>query len=134
VATFAGYVPAENPEISMVIVVDEPQGAFYASAVAAPVFSQVGHYALRILGVPPDGSVPAPNAKVRAEPAAEPEDITGGEDPTESAQPLSEPTSTEFAARALPDEAESVESEPPSPLAGASVAADGSSRSGTADG
>ena len=66
VATFAGYVPADDPEISMVIVVDEPQGAFYASAVAAPVFSKVGHYALRILAVPPDGSVPPPDTKVRA--------------------------------------------------------------------
>ncbi len=69
VATFAGYVPADDPEISMVIVVDEPQGAFYASAVAAPVFSKVGHYALRILAVPPDGSIPPPDTKVRAAPA-----------------------------------------------------------------
>lgn len=53
----------------MVIVVDEPQGAFYASAVAAPVFSKVGHYALRILAVPPDGSIPPPDTKVRAAPA-----------------------------------------------------------------
>ncbi len=77
VATFAGYVPADDPEISMVIVVDEPQGAFYASAVAAPVFSEVGHYALRILGVPPDGSMPAPDVKVRAQPAVGPEDALG---------------------------------------------------------
>ncbi len=69
VATFAGYVPADDPEISMVIVVDEPQGSFYASAVAAPVFSKVGHYALRILAVPPDGSIPPPDTKVRAAPA-----------------------------------------------------------------
>ncbi len=69
VATFAGYVPADDPEISMVIVVDEPKGAFYASAVAAPVFSEVGHYALRILAVPPDGSIPPPDTKVRAAPA-----------------------------------------------------------------
>ncbi|MDH3293380.1 MAG: penicillin-binding protein 2, partial [Acidimicrobiia bacterium] len=75
VATFAGYVPADDPEISMVIVVDEPQGAFYASAVAAPVFSQVGHYALRILGVPPDGSIPAPDTKVRARPALGPDQV-----------------------------------------------------------
>ena len=69
-----GYVPADNPEISMVIVVDEPQGAFYASAVAAPVFSQVGHYALRILGCTArtDPS-PRPDTKVRAQPALGPE-------------------------------------------------------------
>ncbi len=70
VATFAGYVPAHNPRLSMVIVVDEPQQGWAASTVAAPVFSDVALYALRILGVPPDDGSVDPGARVKAEPAA----------------------------------------------------------------
>ena len=105
VATFAGYVPADDPEISMVIVVDEPQGAFYASAVAAPVFSKVGHYALRILAVPPDGSIPPPDTKVRAAPATvdhlgEAETATAaGVDPQPAASAEANPAVTEAAAQ-----------------------------------
>ncbi len=68
VATFAGYVPAHNPRLSMVIVVDEPQQGWAASTVAAPVFSDVALYALRILGVPPDDGSIDSGAKVKADP------------------------------------------------------------------
>ncbi len=73
VATFAGFVPAYNPRLSMVVVIDEPQGQFYASSVAAPVFAEVSEYALRILGVVPDQPTITDGERVRAEPAPEPE-------------------------------------------------------------
>lgn len=69
VATFAGFVPAGDPRLSMVVVIDEPQGQFYASSVAAPVFAEVGEYALRILGVVPDQPSLADGSRVRAVPA-----------------------------------------------------------------
>lgn len=68
-ATFAGFVPAYDPKLTMVVVVDEPQRGWSASAVAAPVFSEVALYALRILGVPPDTEPTDPDVRVRAEPA-----------------------------------------------------------------
>ncbi len=68
-ATFAGFVPAHAPQLSMVVVVDEPQRGWSASAVAAPVFSEVALYALRILGVPPDTEPTNPDVRVRAKPA-----------------------------------------------------------------
>ena len=40
-ASFAGFFPCDNPQYAAIIVVDEPQTAYYASAVAAPVFSRV---------------------------------------------------------------------------------------------
>ncbi|ACF12456.1 Peptidoglycan glycosyltransferase [Chlorobaculum parvum NCIB 8327] len=40
-SSFVGYFPAENPQYAAIIVVDEPKTAYYASAVAAPVFSRV---------------------------------------------------------------------------------------------
>ncbi|HET7452365.1 MAG TPA: penicillin-binding protein [Thermoanaerobaculia bacterium] len=61
VATFAGYAPADHPRIVLVVTVDEPRGQYFASEVAAPIFSRILARAMAILEVPPDGSeVPAP--------------------------------------------------------------------------
>lgn len=40
-STFVGFFPAENPQYAAIVVVDEPQTAYYAAAVAAPVFSRI---------------------------------------------------------------------------------------------
>ncbi|MEO8224876.1 MAG: penicillin-binding transpeptidase domain-containing protein [Gammaproteobacteria bacterium] len=55
-AVFAGIVPATAPRLAIVVVVDEPKGAYYGGDVAAPVFSAVAAGALRILAVPPDAA------------------------------------------------------------------------------
>jgi cell division protein FtsI (penicillin-binding protein 3) len=52
-ASFVGFVPAENPRISILVVVDEPQKNHYGGVVAAPVFRKVAHKALNHLGVSP---------------------------------------------------------------------------------
>jgi cell division protein FtsI (penicillin-binding protein 3) len=36
-ATFAGYFPADDPQLTILVKVDEPQGAYFGGAVAAPV-------------------------------------------------------------------------------------------------
>ena len=54
VAFFAGFAPAVDPRIVLVVVINEPRGAgIGGGAVAAPVFAAVTERALRILGVPP---------------------------------------------------------------------------------
>jgi cell division protein FtsI (penicillin-binding protein 3) len=53
VMSFAGFVPADDPEISIVVTVDEPNSGRTAATVAAPVFQQIAQYSLRILAVPP---------------------------------------------------------------------------------
>jgi cell division protein FtsI (penicillin-binding protein 3) len=53
VATFAGFVPAEAPRLSVIVALDEPEGTYYGGVVAAPVFADVARYALRLLHVPP---------------------------------------------------------------------------------
>lgn len=56
IASFGGVVPATHPRIACVVVINEPRGgSYYASAVSAPVFSNVAAGALRLLAVPPDG-------------------------------------------------------------------------------
>lgn len=51
VTSFAGYVPADNPRLAMLVVIDEPQGDAWGGTVAAPVFSRVGEQVLNYLGV-----------------------------------------------------------------------------------
>ena len=54
-AVFAGMVPASDPRLVMVVMIDEPNaGQFYGGQVAAPVFSKVMTGALRLLNIPPD--------------------------------------------------------------------------------
>lgn len=54
-AVFGGIVPASNPRLAAVVIIDEPTGgAYYGGEVAAPVFSAVMSGALRLLAIPPD--------------------------------------------------------------------------------
>lgn len=54
VSTFCAFTPAEDPEIIMLVVVDEPMnGQYYGSAVAAPVVSAVFKESLEYLGIYP---------------------------------------------------------------------------------
>lgn len=53
VVTFAGFLPAENPQLSIIVVVNDPQTATTASKIAAPVFADIAQYAIRILAIPP---------------------------------------------------------------------------------
>jgi cell division protein FtsI (penicillin-binding protein 3) len=51
-ASFAGFVPIENPVLAIVVVIDEPKGKFYGGDVAAPVFKEIASQTLRYLQVP----------------------------------------------------------------------------------
>ena len=55
VASFVGMVPASNPQLVILVAVDEPQGAIWGGVVAAPAFAQIASYDLQYLEVPPDG-------------------------------------------------------------------------------
>ncbi|MDQ6972485.1 MAG: penicillin-binding transpeptidase domain-containing protein [Mariprofundaceae bacterium] len=53
-AVFAGAVPAENPELVIAVMIDEPKKSIYGGTVAAPVFRRIAAAALPYLGVPPE--------------------------------------------------------------------------------
>lgn len=53
VASFIGMVPADDPELVCLVVVDEPSGVFYGSQVAAPIFKAVMSDVLRYLRIAP---------------------------------------------------------------------------------
>jgi len=76
ISTFAGFLPADDPKLSIIVVIDEPTTSPYAAQVAAPAFAEIGRHALRLLGIPPTAQPRAPLAidapPVRATPAAAP--------------------------------------------------------------
>ena len=53
VASFVGFAPAKYPKLLVAIVVDEPEGSYYGSDVAAPAFGKIAEFALPHLGIPP---------------------------------------------------------------------------------
>jgi cell division protein FtsI (penicillin-binding protein 3) len=61
-ASFVGYAPANNPVLSMIVVVERPETTIFGGAVAAPVFQQVMSYALRHYGIPSTGTIVKPLA------------------------------------------------------------------------
>jgi len=54
VASFVGFAPVSNPQIVIIVVIDEPAGAYHGGDIAAPVFREVAEHILPILGVMPD--------------------------------------------------------------------------------
>jgi cell division protein FtsI (penicillin-binding protein 3) len=52
-ATFVGFAPVEDPQVSVIVVVDQPQLNYSGGYAAAPAFSRVTEHALRLLAVPP---------------------------------------------------------------------------------
>jgi cell division protein FtsI/penicillin-binding protein 2 len=55
IASFVGFVPARNPRLVTLVVVNEPQNGYYGGDVAAPAFEQITEFALSYLAIPPDG-------------------------------------------------------------------------------
>lgn len=63
VSSFIGFAPADNPEIAVLVAVDEPSGEFYGGAIAAPVFKEIVAQSLSYFGVFPKGSPKEPGNK-----------------------------------------------------------------------
>lgn len=54
-SVFAGFAPASDPRLAIVVVIHDPKVEEYSGgAVAAPVFAEVMSHALRLMGIEPD--------------------------------------------------------------------------------
>ena len=68
-ASFAGFAPAESPRLAAIVVIDQPGTSneeYFGGKVAAPLFSTIMQYALRLERVPPTGAVSAEAAEPEA--------------------------------------------------------------------
>ena len=91
---FAGYLPADDPQVSITVLLEDVAPGFTGSSGAGPVFSELSRLSIRELGVTPstgrDG--PASTEAVRAEPA-------GRTDPTSATTVPSSRTTTTLVPR-----------------------------------
>jgi cell division protein FtsI (penicillin-binding protein 3) len=65
VASFVGFVPADDPRLALLVLVDEPEVNVYGGIVAAPAFRNIARGALHHLSVAPQKPelLPAPMAQ-----------------------------------------------------------------------
>lgn len=61
IASFVGFVPADRPRYIMLVMLDSPQGAFYGSQVAAPVFRDTLQQILTAKGIMPSSDEDLPS-------------------------------------------------------------------------
>jgi len=54
VGSFVGFAPVSNPQVVIIVVIDEPSGAYHGGDVAAPVFRAVAEQVLPTLAIEPD--------------------------------------------------------------------------------
>jgi cell division protein FtsI (penicillin-binding protein 3) len=55
--SFIGFLPAENPQVEIMIVVDSPKTSHFGGDVAAPAFEQIGSWYANHAGIKPDRPV-----------------------------------------------------------------------------
>lgn len=53
VSSFVGFLPADDPKLCILVMVDEPQTVHWGGTVAAPVFQRIAAQAVRHLGILP---------------------------------------------------------------------------------
>ena len=54
VASFIGFVPANDPAVTILVAIDEPKGKIYGGTIAAPAFKKIAHETLNYLNIPPE--------------------------------------------------------------------------------
>jgi cell division protein FtsI/penicillin-binding protein 2 len=54
IASFIGFFPADNPQLCISIVMDEPKEGYYGGQVCGPVFKDIAERCASYLNIPPD--------------------------------------------------------------------------------
>ncbi len=73
IASFCGFAPVEDPQVAVLVIIDDPSGMFYGGQIAAPVASRIFTDLFRYLQIEPssdplDGQIPvAPTASTSTE-------------------------------------------------------------------
>ncbi len=74
IGSFVGFAPVENPSVVIIVVIDEPVGAYHGGDVAAPVFREIAEQILPLMNVAPDTEFkaqPAPGLLAQSKSAIE---------------------------------------------------------------
>ena len=57
VASFVGYLPADNPQLLILAMVDEPQELAWGGKVAAPLFRRIAEQVVSYLKIAPSADI-----------------------------------------------------------------------------
>ncbi|MGH7317042.1 MAG: peptidoglycan D,D-transpeptidase FtsI family protein, partial [Candidatus Rokuibacteriota bacterium] len=60
VLSFVGFVPADDPRLTLIVLLDEPKNERWGSEAAAPMFATIARETMRYLNVPPRDTSPVP--------------------------------------------------------------------------
>jgi len=66
VASFVGFAPADDPQLLVSVVLDDPKNGHFGGKIAAPVFREVMKFALQTRRIPPTGTKAQPYPLVAA--------------------------------------------------------------------
>jgi len=76
IASFVGFVPADRPAFTILVVIDTPRnGQVYGGAIAAPVFKHIAEAALRLGGIAPTVNPESPFVVTRPQGSPEVEPV-----------------------------------------------------------
>ncbi|MDE3186310.1 MAG: transpeptidase family protein [Acidobacteriota bacterium] len=123
IASFAGIAPVNSPVIAVAVVLDSPKGAYYGTAVSAPVFAEVAQQVLEYLGVPHDIDVQPSHAPSKTAVIASEDDAGADQDDVNALYAAVNDLPADDPLRAAP--AQSFSTDQPSPASAASVTAPG---------
>lgn len=79
IGSFVGFVPADKPKLTIVVIIDEPQGVKYGGVVAAPAFREIAQNTLAYLKITPT----MPTTKTQKPTEANSDDSQGPESVSE---------------------------------------------------
>ena len=72
IGSFVGFAPVKNPAVVIIVVIDEPLGAYHGGDVAAPIFREIAEQILPDLNIAPDIELKsAPDLIAKTEASAE---------------------------------------------------------------
>lgn len=58
IASFVGFAPSQNPEIAVLVVIDEPEQQYFGSIVSAPAFKKIAFETLNYMNLPATHNAP----------------------------------------------------------------------------
>jgi cell division protein FtsI/penicillin-binding protein 2 len=61
-ASFIGFFPADNPQLCISIVMDDPKEGYYGGQVCGPIFREIAERCASYLNIPSDQNLLEPNS------------------------------------------------------------------------
>src|SRR3974390_469373 len=62
-ASFIGFFPADNPQICISVVMDDPKEGYYGGQVCGPIFREIAQRCASYLNLPPDQDLQQPDSQ-----------------------------------------------------------------------